>query len=477
MELVGKKKLNKKKIIIQSNSHTFKSFVSNFSSNNSLFFVDRKKKLIGKKKSAENFLRTEKTLLIYTDLFLPHNLQKIAVFPRNLFQNVFEFDNISFLNCLVEENIDQIRKKIMQKFFLRREIKKDVHEKRSSILVLISNQTNFFQLIIIISSLLREIKKKKGLFKKPFLYQESYSIRFGKMIKPADFRRNFSDGHEDFLQINCAFNKKNIYFGKVLNTDFIFLTPLSLRTFDVRDFIRTKSLPFYILIDNFHNILLQNVENINMIIAKFFFGETKTSLKTKVNFLEKKHKKFLISNFLFPNFIFFNHIDLKKDSKGDPGKRYGNLFCWNFFFKCKKDTQEFNNRFLIIRKSLGKFFFKRKKRILICCKDYFQYIFIRNGLWKNYREKKKFLIFLHEYLSPPEISKRKILIKNNHSVIILMTERFYFFHRYKVSGVNTVFFFSNILNFEFFYEISKNQKEKKKIPILRILKHQELVDF
>jgi len=100
---------------------------------------------------------------------------------------------------------------------------------------------------------------------------------------------------------------------------------------------------------------------------------------------------------------------------------------------------------------------------LVFCRDYLEFIFIRNYLWKKIIPKKICLLTFHEYLNNSKNDKRKHLSEKGFKKIILMTERFYFFNRFPALNVETIFFFSKPIDNEYFFEICKFLDEDKKI--------------
>lgn len=436
----------------------------------SIVFKDKQEIISNQKKSLGIFLKNQKKILFSNNLFNQYSGLIPILLPDKFFVFFCRNQKICLSNFLVEENIEEIRKKILQNIILQISKKKNNSYKKKTILVILANQTCFFQIILILFMMVKNSRKKKSdidiFWKEDLLF-----IRFGKMMKPADFRKNFSDGQEDFIQIGCSFHKNKIVFEKSLENDFLFISPLFLRLLDKIELGKIVGLSRFVYIDCFHLILLQNWENFNFILKKIIWNNI--YLKKKKNKkINNKRSLYIFSKF-FPHKLPFsksfenspNYI--KNNSNKLRYKKNENLI---MLPKSRNKIFDLKNRFKILYKN----FFtnsmnKKPKTMLIFCRDYFDFIFVRNRLWKKFRNKKRRLFLFHEFLKPSEIFKKKKLLDLNISKFILITERFYFFYRYHFPFVETVFFFSNPFNSEFFCEISGHSKKDDKKHILSFL--------
>jgi hypothetical protein len=436
----------------------------------SIVFNEKQEVTSHQKKGLEIFLKNQKSILFSNNLSNPYSALTLILLPEKFFVFFRGNQKIYFLNSLVEENIEETRKKILQNCILQLSEKKNNIYKKKTILVILMNQTCFFQIILILFMMIKNSRKKK-ININTFWKEDLLFIRFGKMIKPADFKKNFSDGHEDFIQIGCTFHESKIIFEKSLQNDFLFISPLFLRLLNKMELGKIVGLSHSVYIDCFHLVLLQNWENFNFISKKIFWNhiDFKKKKKKKIN----NNKSYFIFSKFFPQKLSFSESFenspnyIKNNSMKVRYKENENLILLG---KSRNNVFDLKNRFKILYKNFFTNFINNKpKTMLIFCRDYFDFIFVRNRLWKKFRNKKRRLFLFHEFLKPSEIFKKKELLCLNISKVILITERFYFFYRYHFPYIETVFFFSNPLNPEFFSEISRHSKKDGKKHILSFL--------
>jgi len=308
-------------------------------------------------------------------------------------------------------------------------------------------------------------KKNQNRSSESRFYERNFlRIKFGKFVKPADNRLNFTEGHEDFINIKCSFEKNKIKFSiKNLNSDFFLLSPLFLRSLD---FVFIKKLftnLSYCLIDNFEIILMQNSENFSMILKIFFYKKENEFRESELfNFYRKRQFQLLFSFDYFFSPIFFS-LNMAGCLMSSHEKKYLTEKKFKFLkiknnvfleFEISQKIHPNKQRFLVFKKKLSFFILtKIKKKTLLFCKKYSEYILLRNHVMKISEKKDIILVMLNEYLSFNELTRRKNFCNKKKKQIILVTERYYHHHRSIVSNVNTFFFYSFPYNWEFFLEL------------------------
>lgn len=454
------KKIKIKKIFIKKQSGKIDNFFFSLIEFFSIFFWKNQKNGIIKKKAIEFFIKNEKIILFSNSFFKKYLNPFLTLYPDKFFVIFRGNQKITFIDSMAEENIEETRKKIFQKFNLQRTKKKNLF-KKETILVIISNQTCFFQIIFILFMMSNSFKEKITINPNRFWKEDLLLIRFGKMIKPADFRKNFSDGHEDFIRISCSFHKKKIIIGNKLENEFLFISPLFLRLLNLIDLERIRSLSSIVYVDCFHLILSQNWENLNFILKNIFWNRINSKKKKNKKFTENKNF-FIFSKFISKKLTFIGKFENLLIARKEKYLKSRNQKTENLImvYKFKNNIFDLKNRFKLLQENFfTNFINKKPKTILIFCRDYFHFIFVRNRLWKKFRNKNKRLLLFHEFLKPSEIFRKKELLCVSEPKVILMTERFYFYYRYHFSRVEIVFFFSNPLDGEFYYEISRYVKK------------------
>jgi hypothetical protein len=447
------------------------------------------------KKKILNFDLKEKSLIIKMDkiYFLIRSSNAIIFSSRksnrkNVFKFIFSLEQITnyniinniffFIFFLPKEGFEGKRKELIDYVFLSIEAKinflKKMKKRKSSVLIVIPNQTCFFQIIRV----LYHLKKKKMFISFPRKsHEELFSkIRHGKVIKPADNRAIFSDGLEDFFCIGASIKKKNLFFTKKnLKPDFFFFTPLAIRSLKKKLFLKILNFCKSSLIDNLEIIIMQNPENLFMIL-KYFLHLNKQTYSHK--YRKTSSEKQSNDSRLFPFFVIFEYfsipanffpifaqirINILKIFKKRPEKLILFKKKQIIFLKFKSQIKISSNKQLLnfFLKNLTNFILKKaKKRIIIFCKRYSEFVSIRNHFLKIIRKKKKYrIIFLSEYSDFSDIIRKKINLHNIKNVIIICTERFYHFYRYTDHNFSAGFFYSVPHNWEFILEIERKKKK------------------
>jgi hypothetical protein len=427
------------------------------------------------KKNFINFcIRNSSSCLFFPRLFIKKKNFRF-IFSFEQFINRIKNNNIFLLLFFCpKETIAEKKNELMEYFFLSQKKKnqflKQPNDKKFSILIIISNQNSFFQII----SYLSNLKQKQNInliVSKKFYKELFFKIQFGKIIKPADNRTTFLDGYKDFLSIGADFKKKKLYFTKkIFKPNFLFLTPLVIRSLKKPLFLKILNFCKISFIESISIIFMQNIENL-FLVLKYFLHLNKKRIFYKRE--KNLNKNFINYHKIFPFFVILDHFSshlffllLLNRLKFLSVKNFFIKFSKkiNFFIqkkfilikiKVKKKIFSFKKILAFFKKNLTLFILKKaKKGILLFFKKYFDYVLIRNHFIKMLRDKKKYkIVFLNEYLDFSEIVRRKFFFNNNENIIILCTERFYHFYRYKIHNLSSYFFYYFPLEWEFLNEI------------------------
>ena len=98
---------------------------------------------------------------------------------------------------------------------------------------------------------------------------------------------------------------------------------------------------------------------------------------------------------------------------------------------------------------------KQKTGICIFIPSYFDFCRLRSFL----QEKQLDLVALSEYTSTPDISRARSKFFNGHTRMLLVTERFHFFRRYRIRGIKTLVFYGIPANVSYVKDWVDEQKE------------------
>jgi len=344
-------------------------------------------------------------------------------------------------------------------------------KKKLKNMFVIPNQTSFLKLIS------RTILKQRLQIKlrtpmSAFFYKKSIwkMIKYGKIIKPSDYRSSMILGEEDFFSIKGFSDKKGIFFSKENeNCEFFFCTPLSLKKdlttcrknflFEVR----------FISFDFVEIISMQNFENL-FFIVNLLLIECCRNYKN----LNKIDKTILIKARYFDErlFTFFKNINIEplitsnnfNNKRNFEKKTIENIFIFkssqslsNLY---QKKKNEIFKKVILQHLEIGRY----KSNTMIFVKTYYEFIVIRNMLIKIYRNHETDIITLHEFKKISKVRKIFLGMKRYSNKIILVTERFYFHNRISFRCISKIFFYSLPVNTEFIFEIIRGPAlDNKKI--------------
>jgi len=86
---------------------------------------------------------------------------------------------------------------------------------------------------------------------------------------------------------------------------------------------------------------------------------------------------------------------------------------------------------------------------LIFISSYFDFVRVRNYMKKENRS----FVQVHEYAKKGKVAKARNLFYTGHKGFMIMTERFYFYYRYKIKGIKSIVFYQLPMFPQFYTEI------------------------
>jgi len=151
-----------------------------------------------------------------------------------------------------------------------------------------------------------------------------------------------------------------------------------------------------------------------------------------------------------------------------------------FFFNFGKNIKyEINTQRLDFfkRNLLGIVNRKKKRGVLVFLRSYLEYILVRNLLIREIGALNINLLTFNEYTEFSEIKKKRAIIGKDPNQFILVTERFYYFYRYRIDNFSLIIFYSLPQNQEFYFEIINSRKIFKCLKSVFIMAHSSEVNY
>ncbi|MFH4982216.1 hypothetical protein AB6A40_008925 [Gnathostoma spinigerum] len=96
---------------------------------------------------------------------------------------------------------------------------------------------------------------------------------------------------------------------------------------------------------------------------------------------------------------------------------------------------------------------------LIFIPSYYDFVRVRNHLKRSDES----FVQLHEYAKEKKIARARDLFFHGARRLLLMTERFYYFRRYRIKGIKSVVMYQPPVNQEFYYEIVNMSGAKDRV--------------
>ncbi len=297
--------------------------------------------------------------------------------------------------------------------------------------------------------------------------------------KPEDYESTFDGNIDDSFRIGISVTKKSLkLYSDFYSSDIIIASPLGLRIIigaegdQERDFDFLSSIEVLIM-DQTDIFLMQNWEHILHIMKHLHLQPTDARgvdfSRVRMWILEGWTKFYcqllLFSSVTVPSITsFFNKFSSNFSGKVivrneiTPEKAAVNsvyVQCPQIFnrFNCSSLALTSDERFkFFVSTILPKFKDKLMSRTMIYIQSYFDFVRLRN----YFRKEEINFTQVCEYTKDGKVAKARSLFFNGARDFMLYTERFHFFHRYRIKGIRHLIFYemptyphfySEILNF------------------------------
>ncbi|XP_050442573.1 U3 small nucleolar RNA-associated protein 25 homolog [Adelges cooleyi] len=283
-----------------------------------------------------------------------------------------------------------------------------------------------------------------------------------KNPKPEDFEKTFVGNIDDAFRIGMAVTKSSLkLYENFYNADIIIASPLGLRMIigvegeSSRDYDFLSSIEMLIF-DQAEIFLMQNWDHVLHIMNHFHLQPKEahgTDLQRvrnwSINGLSKHYRQtIMLSSCRLPHLmaIFKNRCLNYAGSlnvinpivTGIISHVVCNLKQYYHKLDSKTPTESISQRFdYFIHKILTQIRASNEKHVLVYIPSYFDFVCIRNYLkTEDYR-----FVQINEYTKPGKVARARDLFYHNECEILLYSERYHFYNRAKIRGIETIVFY------------------------------------
>lgn len=283
-----------------------------------------------------------------------------------------------------------------------------------------------------------------------------------KNPKPEDFEKTFVGNIDDAFRIGMAVTKSSLkLYESFYNSDIIIASPLGLRMIigaegeSSRDYDFLSSVEVLIF-DQSEIFLMQNWDHVLHIMNHFHLQPKEahgTDLQRvrnwSINGLSKHYRQtILFSSCKLPNLMAI----LKNRCMSYGGSvsvvnpiitgTISHVVCSlkQFYHKLnsKTPTESIKQRFdYFINKILTQLQASNEKHVLIYVPSYFDFVCIRNYL----KTEDYSFVQISEYTKPGKVARARDLFYHGECQILLYSERFHFYNRTKIRGIENIIFY------------------------------------
>lgn len=283
-----------------------------------------------------------------------------------------------------------------------------------------------------------------------------------KNPKPEDFEKTFAGNIDDAFRIGMAVTKSSLkLYENFYNSDIIIASPLGLRMIvgaegeSSRDYDFLSSLEV-VIFDQSEIFLMQNWDHILHIMNHFHLQPKEahdTDLQRvrswSINGLSKYYRQtIMFSSCKLPNLmaIFKNRCMNYGGSvsvvnpivTGTISHVVCNLKQFYHKIDSKTPTDSINERFqYFINKVLTQIRATSEKHVLIYVPSYFDYVCIRNHL----KTEDYSFVQISEYTKPGKVARARDLFYHGESQMLLYSERYHFYNRTRIRGIENIIFY------------------------------------
>ncbi|XP_060871042.1 U3 small nucleolar RNA-associated protein 25 homolog [Metopolophium dirhodum] len=335
---------------------------------------------------------------------------------------------------------------------------------RPKVLILVPFKDSAYRIINMMISLLSPKENfnvvHKNRFVEEFTGGELTLPR--KNPKPEDFEKTFVGNIDDAFRIGMAVTKSSLkLYENFYNSDIIIASPLGLRMIigaegeSSRDYDFLSSVEV-LMFDQSEIFLMQNWDHVLHIMNHFHLQPKEahgTDLQRvrnwSINGLSKHYRQtILFSSCKLPNLMAI----LKNRCSSYGGSvsvvnpivtgTISHVVCSlkQFYHKLnsKTPTESIKQRFeYFINKILTQLQASSEKHVLIYVPSYFDFVCIRNYL----KTEDYSFVQISEYTKPGKVARARDLFYHGECQILLYSERFHFYNRTKIRGIENIIFY------------------------------------
>ncbi|XP_025203654.1 digestive organ expansion factor homolog [Melanaphis sacchari] len=283
-----------------------------------------------------------------------------------------------------------------------------------------------------------------------------------KNPKPEDFEKTFVGNIDDAFRIGMAVTKSSLkLYENFYNSDIIIASPLGLRMIigaegeSSRDYDFLSSVEVLIF-DQSEIFLMQNWDHVLHIMNHFHLQPKEahgTDLQRVRNWSINGLSKYYRQTMLFSSCKLPNLMAIIKNRCLNYGGSVSvvnpiltgtisHVVCSlkQFYHKLnsKTPTESIKERFdYFINKVLTQLQASNEKHVLIYVPSYFDYVCIRNYL----KTEDYSFVQISEYTKPGKVARARDLFYHGECQILLYSERFHFYNRTKIRGIENIIFY------------------------------------
>lgn len=335
---------------------------------------------------------------------------------------------------------------------------------RPKVIILVPFKDSAYRIINMMISLLSPKENFNVVHKNRFLeeFTGGELTLPKKNPKPEDFEKIFVGNIDDAFRIGMAITKSSLkLYENFYNSDIIIASPLGLRMIigaegeSSRDYDFLSSVEMLIF-DQAEIFLMQNWDHVLHIMNHIHLQPKEahgTDLQRvrnwSINGLSKHYRQtMLFSTYKLPNLmaIFKNRCINYAGSVSVVNPivtgTISHVVCSlkQFYHKLnsKTPTESIKQRFeYFINKILTQIRATNEKHVLIYVPSYFDFVCIRNYL----KTEDYSFVQISEYTKPGKVARARDLFYHGESQILLYSERYHFYNRNKIRGIENIVFY------------------------------------
>ena len=351
---------------------------------------------------------------------------------------------------------------------------------RPRVLILVPFRDSALRIVRIIISLIfgdtkdKNERKANVMNAKRFFKEFSPEEDIPKLHKkPEDYEMTFAGNIDDSFRIGISITKKSIkLYSDFYSSDIIIASPLGLRLVIGAEGDRERDFDFLssiemVIMDQTDVFVMQNWEHVLHIMKHLHLTPkesrgvdfSRVRMWTLEGWQKYYYQLLVFSSIAIPSITgFFNKYStnycgkiLTKTEISSSKSAVNSVYiqCPQIFkrFDCTSLAESSDKRFeFFISTVLPKFRDKLMARTMIYIPSYFDYVRLRNYFRKNEIN----FTQICEYTKDGKVAKARSMFFNGGRHFLLYTERFHYYHRYKIKGIRHLIFYE-MPNYPHFY--------------------------